>query len=191
MARRIFINYRRSQSLQTALYLQERLASVCGRKNVFLDVRQLEGGSRWDQEIRNRIEQSDVMVVLIGADWLDARNPDGSRRIENSDDYVRLEIKEAIRLDIPLLPVLIDDAKMPAENDLPTDLRALASTHALSFRLTSVDSDLQPIISTIRRLRRVIAGGVPKSEYYTCRTQAGGVSICGQWLSARLAADPW
>jgi hypothetical protein len=47
---------------------------------------------------------------------------------------VRLEIESALKRDIPVVPVLVDNARMPAETDLPDSLRSLAYRHAAELR---------------------------------------------------------
>jgi hypothetical protein len=98
MAAKIFISYRRDDAAALAGRVYDRLEREFGRDNLFRD---------------------------IGRDWLDARDEDGNRRLDNPYDYVRIEISAALKRDIPVIPILIDGTRVPKADQLPDDLKAL------------------------------------------------------------------
>jgi hypothetical protein len=87
-----------------------------------------------------------VLLAVIGPDWLNASDQNGARRLASQSDYVRLEISAALERDIPVIPVLLDDTKMPDISSLPDDLKPLAKRQALDIRNASFDSDIKKLI---------------------------------------------
>jgi hypothetical protein len=90
-----------------------------------------------------------VLIAVIGNGWLISR--DGKRRLENSEDYVRIEIATALERDIRLIPVLVDGASMPQPGDLPDDLKALARRNALQLSHDRFRTDSDRLASAVGR----------------------------------------
>src|SRR5512134_3673778 len=130
---RIFLSYRRADTAGYAGRLAEALRSRFGRDSVFQDVEAIRPGSDFVHEIDGAIARCHVLVVLIGDTWLTERSASGGRRLEDPEDFVRLEIATALRRGMGVLPVLVEGAKMPPEGDLPADLRPLARVQALEL----------------------------------------------------------
>jgi hypothetical protein len=86
-----------------------------------------------------------------GNRWLDARDEDGTRRLDNPNDFVRVEIGTALQRDIPVIPILLDGVKIPRANQLPNDLEELAVRNALDVRHTSFHSDMDKLIRELKR----------------------------------------
>jgi hypothetical protein len=131
---RIFISYRRSDSAYVASVLKDKLEERFGRNSVFLDVDTIPFGVDFREYITDGVTQSDVMLVIIGENWLKAKTEGGIRRLDNPDDFVRFEIETALKRKIPVIPVLIDKAEMPKENELPSTLNSLVFRNALEIR---------------------------------------------------------
>lgn len=149
---RIFINYRRDDSLLYADRLQEVLSEHFGPDEVFRDVDTIEMGLDFVHAIDRALSQADVMLVLIGRHWL--VGADGRTRLQDPDDYVRLEVARGLeRPNVRVIPVLVGGADMPRSDDLPDDLAPLTRRHA--FEMTDdrwrYDRD-----ELVRRLGRVL-----------------------------------
>jgi hypothetical protein len=152
---RIFINYRRQDSLPYADRLQEALGEHYGSDEVFRDVDTIEPGLDFMDAIERALNQSKVVLVLIGSHWLVDR--DGRSRLQEPDDYVRLEIAAALRrTDVRVIPVLVGGGTMPSPDDLPQDLTSLTRRNA--FEMTDArwrfDRD-----ELLRRLDRALGNG--------------------------------
>ena len=82
-------------------------------------------------------------TALIGRQWITLTDEDGHRRIDNPDDYVRFEIQAALERGVRVIPVLIDGAKSPRQQQLPAELRKLArlNAHELSYGRYEYDAD--------------------------------------------------
>lgn len=162
MAGSIFINYRRGESLKDAQHLATLLEKHFRGRKIFLDVHGIDGGEHWLHTLERQVAQSDAMVSLISPGWADLKDEEGNRRLDNPNDFVRFEIVQALVREIPILPVLVDGAKMPRNTQLPENLMELPRFQALPLRTESVTQDAATIAARLRSLlakRR--APGVP------------------------------
>jgi TIR domain len=128
----IAISYRREDSTAVTGRLHDRLQAEFGKKNVFMDFDSIPYGVDFREHIRQTLERAHVVVAVIGPNWLGSRAK-GPRRIDQSDDFVRLEIATALQRGIPIIPVLLDETPMPQPKNLPADLQGLAFRNALTL----------------------------------------------------------
>ena len=112
-AGRIFISYRRADTPHVAGRLFDRLATRFGAGHVFMDVDSIEPGLDFAETIEAAVGACDVLLVLIGPNWVEAVDEQGRRRLEDPDDFVALEITAALRRRIRVIPVLVDGAPSP------------------------------------------------------------------------------
>jgi hypothetical protein len=150
----IFVNYRRSDQAVTALLIDQALTARLGDDRVFLDHRAIQVGTTFPPEIWSAIQECRVLVAVIGARWLEP-DADGNRRIDDPDDYVRREIAEALRRDITVVPVLVDDANLPDAADLPPDLAGLPLRQYRTVRVRGLDHDVARLADELA----VLVGG--------------------------------
>lgn len=142
----IFISYRRQDSQGTTGRIYDRLVEHFGKSAVFRDVDTIKPGEDFEKKIREALSQHEVLLAIIGRDWLTITNDAGQPRIQQADDMVRLEIKIALNLGLMVIPVLVDGATMPAPDALPADIQALSKRNAISIRNESFDDDVQRLI---------------------------------------------
>jgi hypothetical protein len=146
----IFISYRRDDSEGQAGRLFEGLKARFGQDRVFIDVAGIEPGRDFRRVIDQHVSSCDVLLALIGRNWLHAADKEGRRRLDTLEDFVRLEIAAALRRDIAVIPVLVQGAAMPSEKDLPPDLQALAWRNAAELRHTRWDADFAELVATLQ-----------------------------------------
>jgi hypothetical protein len=116
---RIFISYRRTDSSTISGRMYDHLVREFGDENVFKDVYDIPAGSDFRQVIRDNIYSCNVQLVIIGTGWVDARSADGARRLDNPDDFVRIEVETGLTCPtIRLIPVLVSSAPMPSPAQL-------------------------------------------------------------------------
>jgi CHASE2 domain-containing sensor protein len=142
---RLFISYRRSDAQASARALCEALRARFGADRVFFDTSDIPFGEDFQRLVRERIAASDVVLALIGPHWLNARNHRG-RRLEQSDDPVRLELLSALEHAKRIVPVRIEGATAPAAAALPAELRALAVLNMPEVRSASFDIDVNELV---------------------------------------------
>ena len=112
MAGKIFINYRRDDSIGMAGRLHDRLSQTFGRDKVFLDVDHIPAGADFVAYLDSQVAECNVVLVVIGPNWLNAKDESGERRLDNPEDFVTIEIVAALARDIRVIPVLVDGARM-------------------------------------------------------------------------------
>ncbi len=132
---KVLISYRRADTANVAGRVFDKLVAHYGADNVFMDIDNTPLGVDFREHIAEVFGHGEILVVLIGDDW--AGLADGSRRIDRPNDMVRIEVETALARKIPVIPVLIDDARMPQPSDLPPSMEPLAYRNAAeldSFR---------------------------------------------------------
>ncbi|HET6972888.1 MAG TPA: toll/interleukin-1 receptor domain-containing protein [Pyrinomonadaceae bacterium] len=130
----IFLSYRRSESKYIAPMLSEKLEQRFGDDSVFLDVDNIPLGVDFREFIGNAVGQCDVLIALIGEEWVRAVDDRGNRRLDDPSDFVRIEIESALKRSIPVIPVLVDGVKMPAKDELPPSIQSLVYRNATELR---------------------------------------------------------
>src|SRR5256885_12633659 len=116
---RLFISYRRHDTGYLAATLSEKLQQRFGEESVFYDVDTIPLGVDFREHIGNAVGNCDVLLVIIGDQWLVSADGKGNRRIDDAADFVRIEIESALKRAIPIIPVLVGEAAMPKPSDVP------------------------------------------------------------------------
>jgi TIR domain/Domain of unknown function (DUF4062) len=147
--RRIFVSYRREETAYPANWLYGRLAEHFGDAKVFMDVDAIELGDDFVNVITDAVASCEVLLALIGGRWLTITDAEGTRRIDDPDDFVRLEIEAALARKIRVIPILVDGAKMPRASDLPTSIAGVASRQALELSPNRFDLDLTRLLKLL------------------------------------------
>jgi hypothetical protein len=131
----IFIGYRRDDTADVAGRLHDAFASRFGRGRIFMDVDSLRPGIDFGEQIRSVLPRCRVALILIGPTWLEARDERGARRLDDSNDWVRIEIETALMTPgLDIVPVLVNGAAMPRADELPASLHPLLRRHAAIIR---------------------------------------------------------
>ena len=148
----IFISYRRSDSQGEAGRLFDDLANHFGEQSVFMDVAAIEAGRDFRKAIEEGVAKCGVLLVMIGQEWLDAKDEAGTRRLGDPSDFVRIETVSALKRDIPVIPVLVRGARMPSAEQLPPELKELAYRNCIELTHARWKSDVQLLTDALRRL---------------------------------------
>ena len=173
MTGRIFISYRRADTAHPARWLFDRLAEHFGRQQVVKDVDSIQLEDDFAEVIAAAVASCDVLLVLIGQQWLTAAGTDGRRRLYDPDDVVRLEIESALTRDVRVIPVLIDGARMPLNGELPPSLAGLLQQQALELSPSRIDSDAT-------RLLRVLDQSIAQTQAMRASPVRGQPTATGQ-----------
>lgn len=146
MSDRIFISYRREDSSGYAGRLFDRLKATFGRERVFMDIEAIEPGSDFVESIDHEVGSCGLLIAVIGKQWLEASDEQGNRRLDNPNDFMRLEIASGLKRNVRVLPVLVRGAAMPQADDLPEDLAALSRRQALELSDSRWDYDVGRLV---------------------------------------------
>ncbi len=150
---RVFISYRRSDCQPQANGLYDGLSHRLPSASVFMDIDSIPPGADFEQHIRREIEICDLVLVLIGDNWLESSADGATRRIDAPDDFVRLEIESALASPrVKVLPVLVEGAEMPRAVDLPASIRPLARLNAMELDDRRWTADLRRLSATVETL---------------------------------------
>jgi predicted ATPase len=148
----VFLSYRRDDTRGYAGRLHDVLGEQFGPEQVFIDVDGLAPGIDFAAALDERVSKADVVLVLIGPRWASASRPDGSLRLNERDDYVRAEIEAALRGELPIIPVLLADARMPDAADVPESLRPVLRYNAIEISDARWRFDVGRLTSAIEQL---------------------------------------
>jgi hypothetical protein len=161
---RIFITYRRDDTSSQAGRVYDWLGDHYGREAVFKDVDSIDPGRPWRQAIDTAVGSSDVVIALIGPQWLsELKARDGT------PDYVRYELETALKSDRRVIPLLVNGATMPAPEELPETLAVLGDYQAFDLSDVRFRSDMEELL---RRLDRVVTPQASTSRSYDHPEQA-------------------
>jgi hypothetical protein len=130
----IFISYRRNDSPDATGRIYDRLVSEFGKAQVFKDVDSIPLGQDFRGHLNTIVSECGVVLAIIGPRWTDASSNAGQRRLEDPDDFVRIELEAALARDIPVVPVLVAHAPLPVASDLPATLAPMAFRQSIEVR---------------------------------------------------------
>jgi CHAT domain/TIR domain len=151
MAAKVFISYRRDDSRYQARMIYEAFSHAMSPEEVFMDIDSIPPGANFRKILRRWVDECDVLLALIGPGWIDARDPKtGQRRLDNSSDFVRIEIGEALARDISVVPVLLDGTSMPDVGLLPEELKQLVDRHAELVEYRTFYADAERLLKKLR-----------------------------------------
>jgi hypothetical protein len=157
---KIFLSYRRDDSGADTGRISDRLKREFGDNSLFIDVESIPPGVDFVERLTCEIAQCDLLVVVIGSRWLDIRDKDGANRLADPADWVRVEVRSALASEIPILPILLGDAKMPHSSELPDDIKNLTRFNAINVRHSSFHPDVDRIAEVLE-LGRITNKGKP------------------------------
>src|SRR5262249_535992 len=134
--------------------LFDALAGRFGNGQVFMDIDTVPLGVDFTRVIEEAVGSCDVLIAVVGPRWLSASDASGRKRLDSTDDFVRLEIKAALERDVRVIAGLVQDARMPTSEQLPSDLMALARRNGISLRADSWHHGVERLIRAIEDVGR-------------------------------------
>ena len=149
MARAIFISYRRDDTEGEAGRLFDDLMRAFGEDSVFMDVDGISPGVDFRKAIDDNVASCGVLLAMIGPTWATIGSQTGTRRLDDPNDFVRLEIASALSRNIAVIPVLVHDAKMPHPDELPDNLKDLAYHNSVEITHARWNSDVQLLVHAL------------------------------------------
>lgn len=153
MSSKVFISYRREDSAGHAGRVHDHLAQALGSDLLFMDVDRVPLGANFKQVLIAEVTACDVLLAIIGPSWLNATTNSGKRRLDDPDDFVRIEIASALARGIPVVPILLEETRIPARELLPEALGELSLRNALTVRHASFKTDIDRLIRFLKHQR--------------------------------------
>ncbi len=171
----IFIGYRRDDTADVAGRLYDALVLRFGRNRIFKDVDNLRPGADFGAHIRDILPKCRAALILMGPGWAEARDESGRRRLEDPNDWVRIEIEIALAAPgVDVVPVLVNNAMLPRPEQLPEALRPLLGRHAATIRRDPDFHDDVARLASALRVRTESDGAI------------GGARTGGNWVAPAL-----
>ncbi|MDH5539343.1 MAG: toll/interleukin-1 receptor domain-containing protein, partial [Rhizobacter sp.] len=148
----IFISYRKEDTQGAAAHLFKNLSESFGPGAVHMDVTRNQHGRDVRQVIDEHLAASDVVLVIIGQDWVGARDQAGQRRLDSPSDLARIETAAALKRDLPVIPVLVQGAGMVQPDELPPELADLAFRNPVTLSQAKWGSDVETLVTLLQSL---------------------------------------
>ena len=149
----IFVSYRRQDSQSAAGRLSDHLRDHLQDVPIFRDVETIDPGVDFVEAINRALKSCAVLIAVIGPRWTNIKDAAGQRRLDDPNDYTRLEIATALtRKDVRVIPVLVESAKMPSTAELPDDLQSLARRNAIELSDKRWEYDVSQLVQTLRQV---------------------------------------
>ena len=146
---RIFISYRREETAFPAGWLYDRLNERFGEGQVFKDVDSITLGDDFVEVITRAVGSCDVLLAVIGGRWSTITDETGKRRLDDPDDFVRLELEAALARNVRVIPVLVDGAPMPRLEELPPSMSGLVRRQALELSPSRFEDDTKLLVKVL------------------------------------------
>ncbi len=147
---RIFINYRRQDSEGYVGRLFDHLTQHFTPQDIFMDVDSIPPGADFVQTLEDAVAACDVFIAMVGPQWLTLVDEYGERRIDQWNDFVRIEISSALKQGKAIIPVLVGRSRMPNPSDLPEDIAAFARRNALELSQQHFSQDVKKLAQAIQ-----------------------------------------
>ncbi len=151
MKHSIFISYRRDDAEGEAGRLYDDLVRAYGNDAVFMDVAGIAPGLDFRKAIDDNVAGCGVFLAIIGSQWATITGTDGRRRLDDDNDFVRLEIASALARNIAVIPVLVHDSRMPHPEQLPDNIKDFAYRNSVEISHARWNSDVQLLIDALKQ----------------------------------------
>jgi Hsp70 protein/TIR domain len=184
MAAKVFISYRREDSRYQARMIHLAFCKAIPSDHVFMDVDSIPPGANFRKTLKGWVDECEVLLALIGPGWIDARDPKTKgRRLDNRNDFVRIEIGEALARGIPVVPVLLDGTEMPDVGLLPEDLKELVDRQAEFVEFRTFEADVDRLIRKLGLSQAAGRTGSPRQQDGRARDEEDMRSILIDYLA--------
>lgn len=182
----IFISYRREDSRADTGRLASDLKRYFAEEHIFRDIDDIEPGTDFVKAISSSVGACNALLAVVGPDWLAAKDKQGRRRLEDPNDYVRLEIEAALQRGIRVIPLLVGDAPMPSRGDLPDSIADFAQRQAHELSEKRWDFDVKCLVKTLDKIPGIDMrnAGAAALDIPTSSAQATKTKSIGRFAGA-------
>jgi len=151
MACPVFVSYRRDDAAADAVALSSGIRGLLGDDAVFMDTGSIRGGDSWPDVLKKAVIGAQTVIVVVGPDWVRIADQWGRRRLDQPDDWVRLELTTALGAKKKrVIPVRVRGAEVPPANALPRPIRSLFKRQSIEIRRDYFNHDVQLLLAQLR-----------------------------------------
>lgn len=147
----VFISYRREDSAPYAGRLFDWISERIGKEQTFIDVNTIQAGDDFVDVLQENVGACQILLAVIGKLWLQCVDENGKRRLDDPEDYVRIEVAAALDRNVRVIPVLVDGARMPRTEELPELLAKLGRRQAIELSHARFAQDIVPIMQIVEK----------------------------------------
>ena len=151
-----------------------------------MDVDSIPYGVDFSKYIEGEVASCDVFLAIIGPSWFNWYRAERDPQPSDLHDFVRIEISAALKRDIPVVPVLLENAAIPAVEALPIDLQPLFFRHGIRVRHETFSTDIQQLADFLRRRIGAETSSRSRLDRSSKQSTAGK-----QNNAARPSVSPW
>jgi uracil-DNA glycosylase family 4 len=174
---RIFINYRRQDTEGHVGRLYDHLIKHFDRGDIFMDVDSIQPGADFVKVLEDAVAGCDVFLAMIGPQWLTVVDEQGQRRLDQWNDFVRIEIITALKHNKLVIPVLVGQARMPSPSDLPEELVGLARRNAIELSHQRFSYDIEKLVNAMKEALPYIRSGKARADAATLRRKEAALKV--------------
>jgi hypothetical protein len=172
----VFISYRREDCPGHAGRLFDHLRTRFGGASVFMDVTDIEAGVDFVDVLQRAVGSCDVLLAVIGREWLTCTDRNGRRRLDDPHDFIRLEVGIALTRNVRVIPVLVEGAVVPTASELPSDLEGLTRRQAVELRDARWNADVESLAGVLDRVLGHTAVGNESTRNHLRRARWWGLA---------------
>ena len=165
----IFISYRRDDEKHAAGRLRDEIAKSVPPEQIFMDVDAIPPGADYVEVLEGKVAACNVLLAVIGPGWLEARDEHGNLRLDNPEDFVRIEIGAALAREINVVPVLLDGTNMPPADSLPDDLKPLTRRQAAPISHDRFSADVHGLLKGLRLVGERVPSAASSTQPWLAR----------------------
>ena len=169
---KVFISYRRADSAACANKLYRHLSMRFGKDLVFQDVDDIHPGDDFLETLRKELAECEIFLILIGPHWL--VDQQGRRRLEDSNDILRMEIVQALSSKGTIIPILFSGTQMPSEKELPAILQPLSRRQAVAIE---EEQWSEKVARLVERLREIILPSADQISVHEAQQEVYNMQI--------------
>lgn len=156
----IFISYRRQDTAAYAGRLYDRLMAHFDASKIFMDIDSIDPGADFVAVLTEKMRLCDVLLVVLGPDWVSICDANGNLRLSDPKDFVRQEVAMGLERKIHVIPLLVGGAKMPVEDELPQAISALTRRQAVVISDNYFHRDVDALIQTLHKIGLAVSDKV-------------------------------
>lgn len=161
----IFISYRRDDAAYVTGHINDRLCKEFGPESIFTDVDNIALGVDFRKVLDDKVGQCQILLAVIGSNWINAKSHEGELRLQDPADFVRIEIESALKRKIPVIPLLVAGTEMPSKDELPDSLQDLSFRNGIQIRpVPDFHADIDRLIQSLKKHLDTVSSEPPEIE---------------------------
>jgi hypothetical protein len=189
----VFLSYRREETKHVAGRLADRIAERFTSSQIFVDVDSIPPGVDFTRATQEAIDRSGVLLALIGPRWTTIEDAEGRRRLDDPEDFVVLELRAALELGIPVIPVLVDGAQMPKAAELPPGMEHFSLRNAVRLDAETFRRDVDWLLTQLAKILPAPSGEAsePRPAPRRLMNRRAALRLAGALVVAAAGAGVW